>query len=282
MTSKEKVLEFLESNKDSYISGEAMAKAIGLSRNAIWKAINELRKAGYSIDAVSNKGYMLSQKNDILSSAGIYSYLTNEAKSIFVNQEDMLRIYDTTISTNRLAKEQAIAGAKHGTVILSKEQSEGRGRLDHSFFSPNGGIYMSIIMTPNHLPFSDPKSITAFTGVSVCDAINELTGINPKIKPVNDLFVDGKKICGILVESGAEFETGHLQWIVIGIGINFDSDIMTFPEELREVVGSLFAPGQATITKNQLAATIISKLLAIDSCVPADIINEYNNRLISI
>lgn len=262
MASKDKVLEFLENNKDAYTSGEAMANMLGLSRNAIWKAINELRKSGYSIDAVSNKGYKLADGNDILSVAGIISYLKSNAKALYKDNSDLIRIYDTINSTNRVAKELAITGASHGTLIISSEQTEGRGRKDHSFYSPKGGLYMSILLKPDQLKTLIPDEITTATGSSVCAAIHQLTGLSPYIKPINDLFIDEKKICGILTEAGTEFETGEVQWIVVGIGINFDSDISAFPTDIKESAASLFAPGKNTITKNQLAAEIINQLLS--------------------
>ena len=262
MSSKDNVLEFLENNKDTYTSGAAMANALGLSRNAIWKAINELRKNGYSIDAISNKGYMLASGNDIISAAGILSYLKPTAKALYANQTDLIRIYDTINSTNRVAKELAITGAAHGTLIISSEQTEGRGRRDHSFYSPKGGLYMSILLKPEFLNTLVPDEITTATGNSVCSAIKVLTGLSPYIKPINDLFIDKKKICGILTEAGTEFETGDVQWIVVGIGINFDSDINLFPTDIKEIAASIFAPGTSTVTKNQLAAEIINQLLA--------------------
>ena len=262
MSSKEKVLEFLENNKDSYTSGEAIATSLGLSRNAIWKAINELRKAGYAIDAVSNKGYKLADSNDILSTAGFISYLVDSLRDFYQSGDDLIRIYDNATSTNRLTKEAAIAGAEHGTVILAKEQTAGRGRKDHSFYSPEGGLYMSILLKPEHLSTLEPDAITTFTGNAVCDAIETLVGIRPRIKPINDLFIDDKKICGILTEAGTEFETGDVQWIVVGIGINFDSDISAFPEDIQKTATSLFAPGKSTITKNQLAAAIINRIFS--------------------
>ena len=261
MNSKEKVLEFLESNREDYISGEAMANAIGISRNAVWKAINDLRKSGYSIDAISNKGYKLSGANDIISVAGITSFLNTDVLNIYNNNEDMIRIYDTVSSTNRIAKELAIAGGAHGTLVVAKEQTEGRGRRDHSFYSPEGGLYMSILLTPAHLSSLDPDTITTNTGNAVCDAIEAVSDIRPRLKPINDLFIKDKKICGILTEAGTEFETGEVQWIVVGIGINFDSDIAAFPGDIKNTATSLFAPGKSTSTKNQLIAEILNRIL---------------------
>ena len=257
MSSKERILNLLESNKDSYLSGEAMAKELSLSRNAIWKAINELRKAGYNIEAISNKGYRLATSNDIISVPGILSYMDDSDSE---KVADKIHIYDSLDSTNKHAKELAISGAAHGTLVISKSQTLGKGRRDHSFFSPDGGIYMSIILSPDHLPTLDKDAITTHTGVAVCQAIEELCSISPKIKPINDLFVDGKKVCGILTESGIEFETGLVQWIVIGIGINFDSDISKFPVDLQPVVGSLFSRGNACVTKNELISNIYKRI----------------------
>lgn len=285
MGSKEKILELLEKNKTDYISGESIANTIGVSRNAVWKSINELRKQGYKIEAVSNKGYLLGNDNDIISRGGIISYLEssfdkNTGSTDLKQIAENIHIYDSLDSTNKSAKEMAIAGGKHGTLIISRKQDMGKGRRDHSFYSPEGGIYMSIILSPESLPTLDKDVLTAYTGVSVCDAINELCSISPRIKPINDLFVDGKKICGILTESGIEFETGLVQWIVIGIGINFDSDINAFPKDLQSIVGSLYAPGQAAISKNQLIANIYSRLLSWDGLNAETIKVQYNERLI--
>ncbi|WP_036948560.1 biotin--[acetyl-CoA-carboxylase] ligase [Pseudobutyrivibrio ruminis] len=259
MSSKDKVLELLENNKTAYISGEAIASQLGLSRNAIWKAINELRKAGYKIEAVNNKGYMLGEDNDIISAQGIASYFSSSSDGNELIHK--FRIYDTVDSTNKLAKEMAIAGAEHGTLIVANTQGTGRGRKDHSFFSPKGGIYMSIILSPEKLDSLNPDDITLQVGSAVCQSIEKLCSVKPVIKPINDLFVDGKKICGILTEAGTEFDSGLVQWIVVGIGINFDSDLSAFPKELQDIVGSLFKPGMASVSKNQLIAEIYNRIV---------------------
>ena len=255
MTTAERVLFILESNKDSYTSGEEMARQCSVSRNAVWKAIKDLREKGYNIEAISNKGYRLTDKNDIISVEGIKAKLPEgfDKADIFV--------YDSLKSTSDKAKELAMAGAPHGTVIVALTQTGGRGRRDHSFFSPEGGLYMSIVLRPEDMFSTDSKEVTTFTGEAVIEAIRELSGIEAYIGGVNDLYVDGKKICGILLESGSEFDSNTLQWIVAGIGINFDSDISGFPEDVKERASSLFEYGKATITKNALMARVIEKVL---------------------
>ena len=256
MSTKENVLKLLEENND-YISGESIAERLGISRNAIWKAINELRKDGYSIDAVRNRGYLLASDNDIISKAGIMANVDSATAGAITE----IHVYDTLVSTNRTAKELAIAGAKNGTVIIANSQTVGKGRKDHSFYSPYGGIYMSIIMTPEHLPYIENDAITTFIGNAVCSAIANLTDINPRLKPINDLYIGDKKICGILTEAGTEFETGDLQWIVVGIGINFAVDISAFPDDIKNKVTTLFPAGDAPISRNQLIAKILTQIL---------------------
>jgi BirA family biotin operon repressor/biotin-[acetyl-CoA-carboxylase] ligase len=291
MSSKDRVLEFLEHNKEDYISGEYMAESLGLSRTAVWKAIKELRNQGYVIEASSKKGYILAPSNDIISESGILAELSEycpdkhyEKKekilSAVISEHGMIQIHETLDSTNRTAKELAIAGAPGGTVVIARSQTLGRGRREHEFFSPEGGIYMSIILTPDMLPSLEPDVVTALAGVSVCEAVHYLCGIEPRIKPVNDLFVGDKKICGILTESGTEFDTGTVQWIVIGIGINFDSDISRFPKELQSIAGALFEPGKAKVTKNRLIAAIICNLAGLSAESTREVLKAYNDRLI--
>ena len=255
----DKVLFCLENNIGGFVSGTYIANNIGVSRNAIWKAVNELKSSGYIIESVSNKGYKLSERNDIVSAEGIKSYL----EPVFGDTLDNIFVFDSVDSTNNRAKELAIKGAEHGTCIVACRQDGGRGRMDHIFYSPIGGIYMSIVLRPEKIHFSDHNVITSYIGISVCKSIERLTGQSPYIQGINDLYLDGRKICGILIESGSEFDSNTLQWLVAGIGINFDSNVKQFPKELRDKAGSLFKPGKTNISKNQLIAKVLENIYAI-------------------
>ena len=255
----DKVLFCLENNIGGFVSGTYIANNIGVSRNAIWKAVNELKSSGYIIESVSNKGYKLSKRNDIVSAEGIKSYL----EPVFGDTLDNIFVFDSVDSTNNRAKELAIKGAEHGTCIVACRQDDGRGRMDHFFYSPIGGIYMSIVLRPEKIHFSNHNVITSYIGISVCKSIERLTGQSPYIQGINDLYLGGRKICGILIESGSEFDSNTLQWLVAGIGINFDSNVKQFPKELRDKAGSLFKPGETNISKNQLIAKVLENIYAI-------------------
>ena len=265
MSTKTRILELLEKFRDRSLSGEKLAKTLGISRNAVWKAINELKKDGYKIQASPNKGYCLSPGNDILSREGILPFLPDSYRPA------KIVIYDSLDSTNKTAKEMAISGADHGSIIIANSQTAGRGRYTRSFFSPSGGgLYISFILHPDKLPFENITSITAFAALVVCEAIESLSDKKPGIKWVNDIYLDRKKICGILTESITVLESSQPQWIVLGIGINVSTPTSDFPEEIRSIAGSVFPDGSAPFTRNQLAAEIIRRIL-----FPASGFNEF-------
>ena len=267
----EKVLSFLENGKGGFISGGDMAEKLGISRNAVWKAVKELKNKGYVIESVSNKGYRLSEENDIISLEGIKACLKKENP----DRAGEIIVYDCVDSTSNIAKELALKGALMGTCVVAGKQSLGRGRRDHGFFSPEGGIYMSVVLTPPYIRFSENESIIKYIGVSVCETIKELTGNEALIKGNNDIFIDGKKVCGILIESGSEFDSGTLQWLVVGIGINFDPDVSAFPEDLKNKATSLFKPGEANISKNLLIADILEKICDIANADEKDVFAKF-------
>ena len=251
MTVKEKLLELLDKNKGQFISGENAAEMLDCTRGAIWKAVKSLRDEGYSINAVTNKGYCLDENTDVLSSEGVKKYLSESAKELDV------KVYKVVESTNNTLKECANAGAPEGTVIISGEQTKGKGRLGRTFFSPSDtGLYMSILLRPE-MTASDAIKITTAAAVSVAEAIEKVSGINPDIKWVNDVYINGKKVCGILTEASFSMENGGLEYAVLGIGVNAYEPENGFPEEIKDVAGAVFRKRENDM-RNRLAAEILN------------------------
>ncbi len=269
MSVKTKIISALESAKGRDISGQELADRLGVSRAAVWKAINSLRKEGYPISAANNKGYRLDESSDLVSPEGIRGFLPEIYRScpIFA-----LKAVD---STNNYAKRLLLEGVPHGAVVIADTQTAGRGRHGKEFFSPpNTGLYLSLILRPQKA-LSDALPITLAAAVAVCRAVENLSGLTPQIKWVNDIFFDGKKICGILCEAVSDFESGMVEGLVAGIGIN----LTTTPEAfggLSRVAGSLF-PEQ--LSRNQLAAEITAELMDLEKDLDSpELIREYKHR----
>lgn len=267
MSVKKQVLKILEENKGASISGETLAETMDVSRTAVWKAVQSLRDEGYKIDALTNRGYCLLEENDILSVPGIGNHLEEQFKSID------LHVYKTVDSTNNVAKKLAAEGAGHGTVVLAVHQTHGKGRLGRTFISPaNSGIYLTLLLKPS-FDMSQSVLITSAASVAVCRAIEKVCGQTPSIKWVNDLYLDGKKICGILTEAMTDFESGTIEYVALGIGIN--CHIGSLPEDLRSIAGAL----EGDFSKNQLAAEVINQTLSIVEDIEArSFISEYKER----
>jgi BirA family transcriptional regulator, biotin operon repressor / biotin---[acetyl-CoA-carboxylase] ligase len=288
MGTREKVLGLLEEHRGEYLSGEGIAKRLGISRNAVWKGVSALKAEGYQIASVTKKGYCLLESNDILSAAGIMKALGNETRL----EKENIHIYDSLPSTNREATRLAAEEKEGMQLVIAETQSQGRGHREHSFLSPKGGIYMSLLLHPEDLPFETESAaiLTAYGAVSVAKAIERQTGVSLQIKWVNDLFLNRRKVCGILTEAGSDFESGHLKWIVMGIGINFSTSIEEFPKELWERVTSLCpsADGEQEIklTRNELIAEIIKELLQGGGLPDQrekklqELLQEYQGRLL--
>ncbi|MDO4745304.1 MAG: biotin--[acetyl-CoA-carboxylase] ligase [Bacillota bacterium] len=248
MSVKESVLTTLKNNTDGFVSGEFLSQKMDVSRTAIWKAITSLRKEGYSIEAVTNKGYRLVTGNGCITQDALINELPDRYKQLDIH------VYDTIDSTNTKAKQLALTGAPHGTVVIAKSQTAGKGRLGRSFYSPKDGIYISIVIKPD-FDFTMSGLVTTATAVAVAESIEEICDIKTDIKWVNDVYVDNKKVCGILSEGITDFETGQIESIIIGIGIN--TSVEGFPKELADIAGAISGEYSAPI----LAAEVISKTL---------------------
>lgn len=248
---REHVLALLKENGESYCSGERMSRELGLSRAAVWKAIEGLRRDGYAIVSLPNRGYRLDNSPDRLSPGeltGALNGCTVGSNLICLNCVD---------STNNYAKQKADEGAPHGTVVLTEQQTGGRGRQGKSFASPAGkGLYLSALLRPN-LPPMEVVNLTAWTAVAVCDAIEEAVGVRPGIKWTNDIILQKKKLCGILTEMGLEAESGQLQYVVVGAGINVSQSAEDWGDELSPIAISLEQALGRTVRRADLAAAVI-------------------------
>ncbi|NLK74880.1 MAG: biotin--[acetyl-CoA-carboxylase] ligase [Clostridiales bacterium] len=272
MDIKESILKVLENNRGKSISGTKLANELSVTRSAIWKNIKQLQEEGYKITAVNNRGYCLLPENDIISPQSIKPYLKGQARDFIFD------IRQSVTSTNTLAKEMASKGAKEGTVIIAREQTEGRGRMGRSFYSPaNTGIYFSIILRPK-LTIEDSLLITTSAAVAVADAIEEVSGSKTQIKWVNDIYVSDKKVCGILTEASLNFENGGLEYAVVGIGININTDI--FPDDIKTIAGSVFEskPKDIPITSILLANIINNIASSMGSLTDKRYLDEYKRR----
>lgn len=272
MDIKQQVLKLLEENRGNTVNGAKLAEELSVTRSSIWKAVKTLQKDGYCINAVTNKGYCLLQNNDIVSSESIIPFLKDKATDF------QLDVRQSVTSTNTVAKELAAKGAQEGTVIIAREQTEGRGRMGRFFYSPgSSGIYFTIILRPK-LNLEDALLITTATAVAVAQAIETIAGVTASIKWVNDIYIGDRKVCGILTEASLNFENGGLEYAVVGIGINIETK--DFPEDISNKAGSLFSdkPGDKPIT-SMLVAEVLNNLAAcIDSLNDKRYLDEYRKR----
>ncbi len=225
---KEEILRLLRS-ADGYISGQELCNRFGVSRTAVWKAINQLKEAGYEIEAQQNKGYRLMAAPDLMTEAEIKSLMHTE----WVAREVLY--FDTIDSTNTKAQELAEKGYQSGTLVVADKQESGKGRRGRSWVSPSGtGIFMTLMIKPDINP-NNASMLTLVAALAVAKAITSVTGEEALIKWPNDIVVNGKKVCGILTEMNAQFD--YINHIVVGIGINVHNE--SFPEEISQMASSL-------------------------------------------
>lgn len=244
---KEKILELLK-QADGYVSGQMICEQLNVSRTAVWKNINALKREGYQIDSVNNKGYRLISEPDLLNEMRIREYLQTKwlAKKI---------IYlPVTDSTNTQAKKMGEEGAEHGTLVVTQCQTAGRGRRGRSWESPEGNVYFTFLLRPE-VEISRASMITLVAALAVAKAVDDVTGLDSKIKWPNDVVANGKKLCGILTESSSDLE--YINYAVVGIGINVNQT--AFPEEIAETASSLLLETGHTVDRGQLLGVFLNR-----------------------
>ena len=275
MNIKSRLLRLFEYQGNSYISGEALAKELSVSRNTVWKAVESLRAEGYDISAVTNKGYRFENCGDILSEAGINGYI--KTAGVF-----KVEVQKSVTSTNTILKERAAKDVPEGCVLVAEEQTAGKGRMGRGFHSPAGhGIYFSLLLRPDSKA-GDAALITSAAAVAAARAIKEVTGVQVGIKWVNDLFVEGKKVCGILTEATFGMESGMVESAVLGIGINVTRPGKGFPRELESVAGTLAdrAVGRDSERCRLVAATLDNFWEYYQDLAQRKFLEEYRTRSI--
>lgn len=290
MTTKEKVLDILQNQKDgTAFSGEKLAEACGVSRAAVWKAVNSLREQGYSIEGTTNGGYILGANADVFS----LEHFTAAFDCVYAESQNVhIECFKEIDSTNTYAKRLLSEAGNlrdvdgrltqsgqiyHKSIYVAECQTAGRGRLGRTFYSPEKtGIYLTIVYAPKG-GITQPARLTAVSAVAICRVLRKLYKINPQIKWINDIFVNGKKISGILTEGFTNFETGTIESAIIGIGINISDNPDVFPEEVAKVAGSITGAGNAEgcVTRCQLAAGIAAEVLQILEEDSAVVMKEY-------
>ena len=261
MSTKEEVLKKLIDSND-YVSGEMLAKEIGVSRASVWKAIKTLQKAGYDIEGVTKCGNKLNQNNKIVSAQDVKSLLKYDLDVSYFESID---------STNTYCK-RLLANGKGGEfLVIANNQTAGRGRQGKSFYSPSEtGIYFSLVIRPD-TSLQNAVTATTAASVAVCKAIEKLTDLKPKIKWVNDVYLNGKKVCGILTEATTDFESGIVDSVIIGIGINISTT--KFPGDV-EGAGCL----DVDINRSALIAETVNELMNIAGGDYASFIEYYRSH----
>lgn len=269
-------------NSETYLSGEKLSSKLNISRAAINTAVKSLRADGYVIDSSTNKGYKLTEHPDKINDGELLAYLPS-------SRLESVICLDSVTSTNKIAKDLCYDGAPAGTVVVANHQSAGKGRLGRTFLSPpNTGIYLSYLLRPQVSPdkMNTISTLTAWSAVAVCNAIENACGIRPEIKWVNDVLVNSMKVCGILTEMFVETESGLVTGIVVGIGINVNQKQSDFPDELQEIASSISAQdGGTKFSRAQIVVELIKELDRLASCWPhnaSEYLAMYRSSCITI
>lgn len=272
---KNKILSILLSSKD-YVSGQALAEELGVSRQAVWKGVNALKESGYEIASTPNKGYKLVSPPDFLNAEAI----KNELKTELIGRE--IIVLDSVDSTNDYLKELGNNGCREGVVVTTREQKKGKGRMGRVWQSKRDeNLAFSFLLRPKMAP-GGVAAITPLAGLAVCRALRETTGLDCRIKWPNDIIVGKKKIVGILTEMAAEFDA--VEYIITGIGVNIDQAV--FPEEIEYKATSILLETGRHYDKNRLLAKILTclekELLSNNLRLSQTALEEYSDLCATI
>ena len=276
--SQKTMLALLRNASGGYVSGEQVSEQLGLSRAAVWKAVDALRRKGYEIEARAGVGYRLVSAPDLVTEEEIRAFLGDDSREI--------HCFDEIDSTNNYLKKLAMTGAAHGTAAVADSQTAGRGRMDRVFQSPKGkGIYLSVLMRPQ-LPPQKLLPVTALCGVGVCRAVERVCGVQPQLKWPNDPVVNGRKLCGILTEMALEGETGRLQYLVLGVGLNVAQTAEDFTPDVAAIATSVNEAAGKSVSRSALTAAMLEEIDAMYDALCRDdtaaYLEEYRARCVNL
>lgn len=272
---KAEILAWLRES-DKFVSGQELCNRFGVSRTAVWKVINQLKKEGYHIEAVQNKGYHMVSSPDVLSKYELESRLATN----WLGKEIVYK--EITKSTNSDVRRMAEDGADNGLLVVADSQTQGKGRRGRTWESPKGeNLYFSMLLKPDFAP-DKASMLTLVAAYSVARVIREKTGLDAKIKWPNDIVVGKKKVCGILTEMNMERD--YIHHIVVGIGINVNAK--KIPLEIQEMATSLKLEKGELVSRANLLSDILLQFekdylsfLAAEDLQP--FVDEYNQMLVN-
>lgn len=248
---KERILKLLRSSKTGFVSGEQLARTLGISRTMVWKHIKALEAEGFNMEAVPSRGYRIQSVPDLLRLEDINHGLRTK----IIGKE--LRLFPELASTNTRAMEMASQGAPEGTAVIAETQSAGKGRLGRKWISPKGNLYVSVVLRPE-VPTHKAPLVTLMGAVAAASAIRAGTGLSAQIKWPNDILIAGKKVSGLLTEMSAEPD--RVKYIVLGIGIDVNMDLCELPAEIRSMSTTLAAETGALVDRTALVQQLLWEL----------------------
>ena len=273
------ILKLLQENEGQFVSGERISEEMGITRAAIWKSVDALRREGYEIESKTKLGYRLVATPDRATADNVGARISTKVVGrsiVYLERID---------STNNYAKQAALHGGEDGLVVIANEQTGGRGRSGRSFQSPpDKGLYLTTLLRPKAAP-AEVLSVTALAAVAVCNAVERTCGVRPGIKWTNDLILNGKKLTGILTEMGVEGESGALQYVVVGIGINANHERSDFSGEVADMATSLRMELGRPVNRAALAAALIEELDALYACLGGDLsdyLEQYRTDCVTL
>ena len=276
-----KVLSFFQTHDSEYLSGQDLSDVLKISRVAVWKHIKKIQTLGYKIESKQKLGYRLIDNTEKL----LPWEITRDLKTKLIGKR--VYYFEEIDSTQNFAQNIAADKKENGTIIIAEKQTSGRGRLDRKWTSPKGGIWFSLIIHPK-FDVSSSTLIPILSAVALSKSIKSVLGIETEVKWPNDITMNGKKVAGVLVD--ASFQTNSIDYLILGIGINYDIDAKKLEKRLTKTpnfygIDSLRGKENKTPPKTLLKEFLLQfekNLFQLDKGEKSKIIKEWTKRAAGI